>query len=79
MSATICYRISKPNASLQVAMPSRFMSICEKIFGALPKTFGQSDLERLYVLQKLHDDSHDWDKLIALIERNGDVDVWAEY
>lgn len=78
MSATIIYRIKRPDKTLPVYAPSHFMEVLETVFGTLPKTFGESDLERLRVIKVLNNDEG-WEKLVELIEKHGDIELSVSY
>ena len=85
MSASIYWKPTGNGSSLDLGSetPSSFMETIKKVFGNFPCTLGEDELEKLQVLASLHstgDYSNDpYTELIALIEKSGEISIWATY
>lgn len=79
MSATICYRIVKPAKSLGVDLPSGFQETCSRVFGSLPRNFGDGDIPQIQTLMAAFPNESGWLEMLGIIEKYGEIEVFAEY
>ena len=84
MTASIKARPAKPKDAISIgcAAPSRFIEAVREVFGDFPVTLRPSDGCRLEAMAAVYggDDEHNpYQRLLELIDRWRDVEVWADY
>ncbi len=83
MSATIYYRKqSKTDPHLKgVSAPQHFMLSLERAFGRFPCVLGPDEISTLRGMAALQDEgeTNPYQELIAIIERDGAVELYSDY
>lgn len=83
MSATILTRATGKGKPLGVGAPSSFIETMERAFGNFPVVLNYSHLERLHgmasVKSLLVNEGEVFERLIEEIEREGEIEVFAQY
>jgi hypothetical protein len=82
MSATILWQPTGGGKSLNVGSPSSFKDAMERVFGSFPLVLNESALSQLRAMAAVSGSSmagNAYDELAEIIEKHGEVRLWAEY
>lgn len=80
MGASIMFQVKSPT-SLGVNAASRFVEVCEDVFGTLPRSFNDGDLVKLGVVALMDTYNREaWKTLIDAIQKHDStIEVFCEY
>lgn len=83
MSASICWRRTNPAPDrLRALAPSKFMEQMERAGISVPCQLGEGHRDILRGLAAAwgdRDDNNPYTELMAVIDKHGPVELWAEY